>query len=142
MENQKTQSTTTPLGIDLLSFHANRLGFALERRRVIALEPADSTRAPHIAELLRLSSTTDERPAQHQRQLLLAHPAGALRVRVDEPISLDRVQAGDLHPLPPLLAARSRLPWLRALAWKNTPVMVLDPWHDAGWTDHWGRDDR
>ncbi|AHF05462.1 hypothetical protein MARPU_07435 [Marichromatium purpuratum 984] len=123
---------TTPQGIDLLWFHANRLGFALERRRILALELADSARAPHITELLRLSSALDEPPAQHQRQLLLAHPEGALRVRVDEPISLYRVQAGELHPLPPLLAACSRLPWLRALAWKDAPVMVLDPWHDRG----------
>jgi len=47
--------------------------------------------------------------------------------RVGEPVELREIPYGDIHPLPPLLAARCRVPGVRAIIWEgeNSPCVLI-----------------
>ncbi|WP_295579857.1 hypothetical protein [uncultured Lamprocystis sp.] len=121
--------------IDLVVFRWNALRLAVQACQVLALESTLDPDAPSIGDLLGLP-TGEGIPgvvtlAGPPRLLRLAHPAGALRVRVQEPVVQVRLPASAIHPLPPLLAARLRLPGVRALAWQQGEgpgalIVILD----------------
>ena len=114
--------------IELVLFRWGTLELALPAYRVQALEAARDAQAPSIGDLLGLPAAA---PGL-MRLLLVAGPGGVLRLRVQEPVTQVRLAAAAIHALPPLLAARLRLPWVRALAWRpgqgaGTVVVILDP---------------
>jgi len=121
--------------INLVVFRWNALRLAVQASQVLALESTLDPDAPSIGDLLELpigeglpGVVTRAGPA---RLLRLAQPAGMLRVRVQEPVVQVRLPATAIHPLPPLLAARLRLPGIRALAWQQGEepgalIVILD----------------
>ena len=114
--------------LELVLFRWGALELALPRDRVQTLEADRDPRRPSIGDLLGLSAAA---PGL-MRLLLVAGPGGTLRIRVQEPVTRVRLPAAAIHPLPPLLAARLRLPWVRALAHRpdqGTGVLtvILDP---------------
>ncbi|MBV5276008.1 MAG: hypothetical protein JZU52_21015 [Lamprocystis purpurea] len=121
--------------IDLVVFRWNALRLGVAAGQVLAMESTPDPDAPSIGVLLGLPTgeglpgvVTRAGPA---RLLRLAHPAGVLRVRVQEPVVQVRLPACAIHPLPPLLAARLRLPGIRALAWQQGQepgalIIILD----------------
>lgn len=100
--------------IELVLFRWGTLELALPACRVQALESAWDPQAPSIGDLLGLPAAA---PGA-RRLLLVAGPGGVLRLCVQEPVTQVRLPAAAIHALPPLLAARLRLPWVRALAWR------------------------
>ncbi|MCF8210201.1 MAG: hypothetical protein K9K38_12510 [Rhodoferax sp.] len=72
-----------------------------------------------------LELATNGRPSQI---LCLALPDGDLLLRVGGPVELVRIAAPCIHPLPPLLAARTHWNQLRALAQlPGNPTQALIP---------------
>jgi len=122
--------------IDLVVFRWNALRLGVAAGQVLALESTPDPDAPSIGDLLGLPTGEEGLPgvvtrAGPPRLLRLAHPAGMLRVRVEEPVVQVRLPACAIHPLPPLLAARLRLPGIRALAWQQGQgpgalIIILD----------------
>jgi hypothetical protein len=130
MEN-KSANNRADHWVNLVFFAAGGLTFAVESARVQALDAVGECAAPALSALLHLPAVTGGSPPQ-EWLLRLAHPQGTLAVRVEEPIMQDRLFIADLHPLPPLLAARLTLPAVRALArWRTsngeTLAIILDP---------------
>ncbi len=121
--------------IDLVLFRWNALRLGVAAGQVLAMESTPDPDAPSIGDLLGLP-TGEGLPgvvtrAGPTRLLRLAHPAGALRVHVQEPVVQVRLPASAIQPLPPLLAARLRLPGVRALAWQQGEepgalIVILD----------------
>ncbi|MEI6414646.1 MAG: hypothetical protein WCP34_10370 [Pseudomonadota bacterium] len=129
-----------PASLTLVTFGAGTLRCAVEPYQVAALSLAslDAPRddeghalpARHAGTLLGL-------PGPHiatGHQLRMRHPAGLFALDVGEPVALRVFPPDAIHPLPPLLAARCRLPFLRALALDPTTglILILDwirlPW--------------
>jgi hypothetical protein len=121
--------------INLVVFRWNALRLAVQASQVLALESTFDPDAPSIGDLLELPAGEGvpgvvTRP-EPTRLLLLTRPAGPLRVRIQEPVVQVQVPAIAIHPLPPLLAARLRLPGVRALAWQQGEgpgalIVILD----------------
>ena len=122
---------TSPTGqaIDLVLFRWGTLELALQAGQVLALESAGAADLPSIGALLGLP---DAGPTGALRLLRVAGPTGTLHIRVEGPVTQARLPAAAIHPLPPLLAARLRLPWVRALAFRAGEggghlILILDP---------------
>ena len=109
-----------PTRVDLVLFRWGALHLAIQASQVAGLELATDPGVPTIGDLLAWSpgAGLSAGPAP-PRQLHLAWPGGALRVRVQEPVTQVRLPLTASHPLPPLLAARLRLPGVRALAFRQ-----------------------
>jgi hypothetical protein len=118
--------STPCLHLDLVVFHWGRLVLALQAQQVAGLAAAADPAIPSIGALLGVAAGG----TGAMRLLRLAAPAGPAAVRVEEPVRQVRLPAAALRPLPPLLAARLRLPCIRALARSDTPdgapIVVLD----------------
>lgn len=118
-------------GVDLVFFSAGGLMLAVESVKVRDLGEVAGSQAPSMATLLRLPKPTDRATPPREWLLRLVHPDGTLTVRVDEPVTQDRLPATALYPLPPLLEARLTLTGVCALArWRKSDgeslVVVLD----------------
>jgi hypothetical protein len=120
----------SPQAIDLVLFRWGTLNLALQACQVLALEPAGDAGLPTIGDVLGLPVMGTAPGAL--RLLRVVGPTATLRIQVQEPVTQVRLPAAVIHPLPPLLAARLRLPWLRALAFRavesaGTLILILDP---------------
>ncbi|WP_295456700.1 hypothetical protein [uncultured Thiodictyon sp.] len=102
----------TVQAIDLVLFRWGTLHLALQACQVLALESAGDAGLPSIGDVLALPVTG---PAPGALRLHVIGPTGRLRIQVQGPVTQVRLPAAAIHPLPPLLAARLRLPWVRAL---------------------------
>lgn len=116
-------------GIELVCCHAGGYQVALPAASVLGLAAATGDPAvPALAVLLGLAAGAD---AGRARELCIAPdaddppPTLVRRVRVAEPVTRLRLPAGALQPVPPLLAARLRLPALHALALSGSPPTLL-----------------
>jgi len=81
-------------------------------------EPADAA-TPALAALLDLPGGDSG-----DRQVLALKASGG-EIRVAGPVELRALPAACIHPLPPLLAARCRLPGLRAVALEHGRLVLL-----------------
>ena len=113
--------------IELVLCRWGALELGLPAGRVAALEADLDPAAPTIGALLGLPAAPGG-----MRVLRLAGPGAVVRIRVQAPVTQVRLPAAAIHALPPLLAARLRRPWVRALAWRPQPapgalVVILDP---------------
>jgi hypothetical protein len=120
------------LTVELVLFHWDGQAFGIQARQVRALEPARETGAPSIGDLLGLPPASAVEPQGPQRLLWVVGPHGVQPIRVQEPVSQVSLPVANIHPLPPLLTARLRLPWVRALAYRpdgaaGTLIVILDP---------------
>ncbi len=121
--------------IDLVMFRWNALRLGVAAGQVLAMESTPDPDAPSIGDLLGLPTGEGlpgvVTPTRPPRLLRLTHPAGSFHVLVQEPVVQIRLPASAIHPLPPLLAARLRLPGIRALAWQQGEgpgalIVILD----------------
>lgn len=121
--------------IELVVFSLYGLRFAVESAQVRGISDGDNANVPALAELLQIGRTQTRTPPGRERLLRLRLPSQdggeSLVVRVEEPITLRRLQAVHLRPLPWIIAANSVLPCLRALAlpgdaWADDLTILLD----------------
>lgn len=113
---------TEGCALEAVLFRVGGLRCALEAARVAALRPAgDDPQALAVEGLLGLPATADT-PRRH---LLLHRPGGTVAVAVEEPVELRPLPCTAIHPLPPLLAARTALPALRGLYLDGEGVVLL-----------------
>ena len=114
--------------LPLVLCRAGRWPVAIEARRVLAARSATAgdEGQPSLCALLGLDATEHSRGP---RQILSLDVDGqARRLLVGGPVELLAVPAGELFPLPPLLAARCQLPGLRALRRQgDTFALVIVP---------------
>lgn len=105
-------NTHETLDVVLFSAGGYRAGF--EAREVRASRPAPAAATGSDVEtLLGMEPSTGIAARQH---LLLKHADGDREILVGAPVDLVSLSVGNIHPLPPLLAARCQLKNLRALA--------------------------
>ena len=113
--------------LDVVLFTAGGWRVGLEARQVRGSRPAPSaTAAADVASLLGLPPVGETSPAC---QCLALKPLpqqrnGDREIQVEGPVDLVSLPASVIHPLPALLAARTRLPGLRALAFPAEPAGV------------------
>ena len=117
-------------GVAILPMVLCRLGdswYGIEGARVAGLDAAAAPSAPSLGALLGLGPDAGTAPG---RRLRLRTAGGEFALAVREPVIWAEVPATALRPLPPILAAVLRLPWVRALALcpdlGAAPVVVLD----------------
>lgn len=109
--------------LDLVLFDAAGWRFGVEANSVGSAGPLSLSTLPAVENLLGLPDKGPQSGAARQR--LSIRGAGDLSVR--KPVVLCSLWVGAFHPLPPLVAARCRLPALRALArLPGGMVMVVD----------------
>ncbi len=109
--------------LDLVLFGAAGWRFGVEANSIGRAGPLSLSPLPSVETLLGLSDSSP--PGVTDRQCLTVKGAGDLSVQ--RPIVLCSLPVGAFHPLPPLVAARCRLPALRALALlPGGMVMVVD----------------
>lgn len=112
----------------LILFAWDGLGLALPAERVLEMRQPRPEDAASVGDLLELAPAPSARGAC--RCLCIAGPAGALALRVQEPVRHCRLPAAALHPLPIALAKRLRFACLYAIARLDDPqgglVLVLD----------------
>lgn len=103
--------------LDLVLFSAGGWRVGLEARWVGAsrLAPAQATGCK-METLLGVASTASTTPTAPRQYLQLKRLGGSQDVLVGSPVELVSLPASAIHPLPPLLAARTRLRGLRAIA--------------------------
>ncbi len=122
--------------LDLVLFSAGGWRVGLEARWVGAsrLAPAQATGCA-IETLLGFASTAppaSATPTAPRQYLQFKRPGGRQDVLVGSPVELVSWPASAIHPLPPLLAARTGLRGLRALALQaNTGEQALVLLFDA-----------
>jgi len=124
------ESGWTP-GLDLIRFRWGALHLAVPARQVLGLEQDCDPNAPVVGDLLGLPNPTPEGIGARIRRLGLRGPAPGAGLRVQEPVTRIHLEANAIHPLPPLIAARLRLPQVRALAMPRDPtdgaiLIILD----------------
>ena len=110
--------------LELVLFGAGGFRFGVEARQVLAARAAERDEAPlRVERLLALG----EEPSSARGRVVLRVGSGSsgLDVAVEGPVELLGVAAASVHPLPPLLAARTRLQGLRALAFVEGQLLPL-----------------
>lgn len=126
--------------LELVVFSLCGLRFAIESAQVRGISDCEDVNVPALADLLGIGSARTPRPPRpcretRERLLRLRLPSpggdGSLVVRVEESLSLRRLPAAHLHPLPWLIAMSSVLPCVRALvlpgdAWADDLTILLD----------------
>ena len=125
-----THAEWAEAGLAVVRCAAGGLNLALEADKVQAMQASGTQPAPALAALLQLP---ERQPAAQERLLSITHPDGIRLLRVEEPVIHCRIPARAIFPIPPLMAAHLRLPWVRALAWLGTPpdatlLILLDAW--------------
>jgi hypothetical protein len=109
--------------LDVVLFSAGGWRVGFEARQVRASRPAPADAAGDEVEmLLGFSPSETCAPRQH---LLLKHEEGDRQILVGSPVDLVSFSIHSIHPLPPLLAARTTLHSLRALAITEDKTLVL-----------------
>ncbi len=110
--------------LDLVIFRAAGHRVGLEAVQVLALvATAGENHARPIEDILNLPCPPADNPV---RTFLVLRDGAARRlVAVAPPVELCRVAVSSVHPVPPLIAARTRLAALRALALDATGVILL-----------------
>ena len=125
----------TASGLDLVLFHWGPWQLAVPASQVTGLGPDTDPEAPTVGDLLELpAATSDGGPnppsSSRIRRLGLRRPGPGLGLCVQDPLCRVRLDAMDIQPLPPLIAARLRLPLVRALANLGGPagaiILILD----------------
>ena len=139
----RTNAASQPVGgqaLELVVFSLCGLRFAVESTQVRGISDGDDASVPALADLLRIGRVQTPTPpgpcrVTRERVLRLRSLSQSgdvpLVVRVEEPLSLRRLPAARLHPLPSLIAASSVLPCVRALvlpgdAWADDFTILLD----------------
>lgn len=102
--------------LEVVVFTAGGARFAIEAGRVRALLSRPLADSMAAEALLRLSMAGGDR-----RWLDL----GGVCLEVSDPVTLTSLSADDIHPLPPLLAARLTIPGVRALAFDAHGVIMV-----------------
>lgn len=100
--------------------------FAVEAQQIraarLAADGSEDLSLPSLAALLGLPTTADEGP----RQVLQVKTATAdQELSLAGPVQMTTLAVADIHPVPALLAARCRIPGLRALAVDAAGVTLL-----------------
>ncbi|MBF0626769.1 MAG: hypothetical protein HQL91_00970 [Magnetococcales bacterium] len=124
---------TATLDVVVFSVGACRIG--IEAARVRACRFATPLDAETTIPMLESFPELHHSPAPAWMVLELVHADLALQWRIPGPVALQTLPAHLIHPLPPLLIARSRLPGLRALAFPESGparmVLLIEPFRRA-----------
>jgi hypothetical protein len=103
--------------LDLVLFSAGGWRVGLEARWVCASRHAPAqTTGCEIEAFLGFASAGHITPAASRQYLQLKRVDGSKDILVGSPVELFSLPASAIHPLPPLLAARTGLRGLRAIA--------------------------
>lgn len=116
--------------LDMVVFHTGNHRCAVEARQVRASRPLDGHGGmPTLESLLGLP---EPEPGPEKAgspgvrlMLLMRHPDGDFPLSVRAPLQMQAMAASAIHPLPPLLAARTRLRGLCALALEAEGMTLL-----------------
>jgi hypothetical protein len=114
--------------LDMVIFHAGNHRCAVEARQVRASRPLDGHGGvPALESLLGLPEPGPEKADSPgaRLMLLMRHPGGDFPLSVRAPLQMQAMAASAIHPLPPLLAARTRIRGLRALALEAEGMTLL-----------------
>jgi hypothetical protein len=134
----RTKELAEGLAIELVAFRLRGLRFAVDAALVRGMTEVKDPNTPALADLLGLGTTPAPLPLCRERVLRLRqvsqHNSTFLEVRVEEPLSLRRLPANRLYPLPGLMTATSVLPCVRGLArfgepWTDDLTILLDTRH-------------
>lgn len=107
--------------LEVVTFRAGGQRCAVEARSVRASRPLSADIPPPLAQRIGLQEETDG-----PRQLLLfKHPQGDIPCAVTPPVQLQAVPVEYIHPLPPLLAATTKISGLRALILDADGIILL-----------------
>lgn len=105
-----------PSSLEVVAFSAGGYRFAVEAGQVRASHlPQAGDGSPSMAALLGLAEAGGT-PGAGKQLLTIKQRTADRTFAVDAPVRLLQLPAAAIHPLPDLVAARSRLPVLRALA--------------------------
>lgn len=107
--------------LPVVRFHLAGQAFAVEAAQVAGMV-AEPEQGIHVADLLGLA-----RQESAPLRWLSIHRGDArpVALAVEEPVRLAPLPAEQIHPLPPLLAARHCLPGLRAIALEQDGLTLL-----------------
>ncbi len=109
--------------LDVVLFNAGGWRAGFEARLVRSSRPAPlDADAEAIETRLGLAPSAVTLPRQ---SLELKQAQGTRELLVGTPVELASLSAASIHPLPPLLAARCKLPGLRALALEQDAQAVI-----------------
>lgn len=118
--------------LDMVVFHTGNHRCAVEARQVRASRPLDGHGGmPTLESLLGLPEPEPEPGPEKagspgvRLMLLMRHPDGDFPLSVRAPLQMQTMAASAIHPLPPLLAARTRIHGLRALALEAEGMTLL-----------------
>lgn len=109
--------------LDMVVFSAAgwRIGIEAGRVRDAHPAPAEQRTERNAIEVLLGPVAVTNPPAERRQCLSLKRQAIDQKMMVDGPVELLSLPVASIHPLPPLLAARTQLPGLRALALHSAP---------------------
>ncbi|MBS4099313.1 MAG: hypothetical protein KGZ83_21080 [Sulfuricella sp.] len=115
-------TTLSGLTLEVVAFRAGAWRCAVEARLVRASRPLPpDNNVPELAERLGLAGA-----GTAARQLLLIkHPEADRPFAVTAPVQLQAIPVEHIHPLPPLLAATTAIPGLRALILDAEGIALL-----------------
>ncbi len=117
--------------LDLVLFGARGGRFGVEARQVLACRTVEGDEAPLRVEVLLGLAEAPSSPRARQ-VLRVGSPSSGLEVSVEGPVEFRSLAAASVHPLPPLLAARTRLHGLRALAVTEAGMLPLVELREQG----------
>lgn len=117
-------AATVPVSeeLEVVLFTVGGWNVAVEARQVRGSRPAQASAiSGEIEALLGLPPV----PAQTKQSITLKQPQQDQEILVGGPVELISLPVATIHPLPPLLAARTSLHGLRALVLPPTVATVL-----------------
>lgn len=117
--------TFLPDGLDVVSFMAGGCRFAVEASQVRTQLSAENAATVPTAEQLLGLSAGDAKSRGSRRILVMKRRDGEYAMSVSDPVELLKLRVDAIHPLPPLIAARSSLAGIRGLALGAEGVTML-----------------
>jgi hypothetical protein len=119
-------SSASSTSLEVVTFFAGGQRCAMEARQVRALRPLSDEDAriyPALDSVLGLSEQNNA--CSHRQILTIRLPESDVEFSVAVPVELSKFELASIHPLPDLVAARTRLRGLCALALETDGLTLM-----------------
>lgn len=121
----REQASGIPDALEIVTFTIGGHRFATEARQVRAARPLEEDDTACLPIEALLGEPVPSRRGKARQSLVFRHQTADKALEVAAPVQMKCLEIASIHPLPGLIAARNRLPGLRAIALEPDGLRLL-----------------